>query len=73
MSTSLDGFFSSIQDVLNQPGDASVRNLAVLAGQSLTQNINQMAAQAETLRTNVNTDVSNLASSINSLTSQSAR
>ena len=66
----MDSFFSSIQDVLNQPGDASVLNLAVLAGQSLTQNINQMASQAQTLRSNVNTDVSNLASSINSLTSQ---
>ena len=70
LSTSMDSFFSSIQDVLNQPGDASVLNLAVLAGQSLTQNINQMTTQAETLRSNVNTDVSNLASSINNLTSQ---
>jgi flagellar hook-associated protein 1 FlgK len=66
----MDNFFASIQDVLNQPGDASVRNLAALAGQTLTQNINQTAAQARTLRASVNTDVSNMASSINALTSQ---
>ncbi len=32
LSTALTDFFSSIHDVLNQPEDAAVRNLAVLRG-----------------------------------------
>jgi flagellar hook-associated protein 1 FlgK len=70
LSTSIDNFFSSVNDVLNQPGDISVLNQAVLQGQSLTQAINQMASQAEQVRSDVNTDVSNMAGSINALTSQ---
>ena len=70
LGTSMDNFFSSIQNVLNQPSDASVRNLAAVAGQTLTSNINQMASQTEALRSDINTDVSNLAPSINNLTSQ---
>jgi flagellar hook-associated protein 1 FlgK len=70
LSTSMNSFFSSIQNVLNQPDDPSVLNLTVLQGQALTTTINQMAGQVETLRANVNTDVENMASEINSLTSQ---
>ena len=70
LSTSMNSFFSSIDNILNQPGDASVLNLTVLQGQSLTTTINQMASQAELLRSNVNTDVENMAPEINSLTSQ---
>ena len=41
LSTSLDNFFSSISDILNQPESDSVRNLAVLQGQTLTSDINR--------------------------------
>ena len=49
----MNTFFSSISDVLNQPEDYSVRNLAVLQGQALAGNINQLATQAEQLRSDV--------------------
>ncbi len=67
LSTSLDSFFSSINDILNQPGDVSVRNLAVLQGQTLTEDINRMANRVATIRANVNDKVEGLASSINQL------
>ena len=47
LSTSLDNFFSSISDILNQPESDSVRNLAVLQGQSLTSDINDLATRSE--------------------------
>ena len=70
LSSAMSGFFSSINNVLNSPSDASVRNLAVLQGESLCTAINQMASQTESLRANVNTNVSDMASSINDLTQQ---
>ena len=47
-----------------------MNNLAALAGQSLTGDLNQMASQTVALRDNINSEVGGLASSINSLTSQ---
>jgi flagellar hook-associated protein 1 FlgK len=70
LGTSLDSFFSSISDILNQPESDSVRNLAVLQGQSLTQNINQLATQTEQLRSGLNDQISQDAVSINSLLQQ---
>ena len=48
LSTSLDDFFSSISNILNQPESDSVRNLAVLQGQTLTQDINNLAVACRT-------------------------
>ncbi|HZZ26859.1 MAG TPA: flagellar hook-associated protein FlgK [Pirellulales bacterium] len=70
LSSSLDDFFSSISDVLNQPESDSVRNLAVLKGQTVTQDINQLASQTNQLRSDLNDQVAQDAGSINSLLSQ---
>ncbi len=70
LGTAMSSFFSSINDILNQPGDTSVRNLAVLQGEDLATTINQLATQVESLRSDTNTYVTNMASEINSLTSQ---
>ena len=70
LSSSLDDFFSSISDVLNQPESDSVRNLAVLKGQTVTQDVNQLASQTEQLRSDLNDQVSQDANSINSLLTQ---
>ncbi len=67
LSTSLDNFFASINDILNQPDDVSVRNLAVLQGKTLTEDINRMANRVATIRADVNDRVEGLASSINQL------
>ena len=70
LSTSMNNFFNSISEILNQPDDVSVRNQAVLQGQTLTQNITQMSQQVEGLRSDVNDQVSNMAGAINNLTKQ---
>ena len=69
----MNQFFNSISDVLNQPGDESVLQSAVLQGQSLAQTINSMANQTVQLRSSIDGQISSLAPQINSLTSQIAQ
>ncbi len=70
LSTSMNNFFNSISEILNSPDDVSVRNQAVLQGQTLTQNITQMSQQVEGLRSDVNDQIRNMAGDINNLTEQ---
>ncbi len=67
LSTSMNKFFAAINEVLNQPENVSVRNLAVLQGVTLTQDISRMAARTQELRRDVNNRVANMASDINRL------
>src|SRR5208283_140085 len=73
LSSAMNQFFSSISDVLNQPEDESVRQSAVLQGQSLAQTINSMANQTVQLRQSIDGQISSMAPQINSLTSQIAQ
>ncbi len=73
LSSAMNQFFNSISDVLNQPGDESAYQSAVLQGQSLTQTINSMANQTVQLRSSIDSQISGLAPQINSLTSQIAQ
>ena len=61
----MNDFFNSISEILNQPEDASTRNLAVLQGQTLAQNISQMQQQVTSLRSDVNDQVQSMAGDIN--------
>lgn len=70
LSTSLNDFFSSISEILNSPESTSVRNLAVLQGGTLTDEIQRMAAQVVELRNDLNEQVETMADQINSLTEQ---
>jgi flagellar hook-associated protein 1 len=72
INTDLGNFFSSINNVLNSPNDVSTRNLAVLSGQTLTGDINQLAQQVNQQRSNVNDQVTSSASTINGLVDQIA-
>ncbi|MDZ7620466.1 MAG: flagellar hook-associated protein FlgK [Patescibacteria group bacterium] len=67
LSTSMNNFFAAINEVLNQPEDVSVRNLAVLQGITLTQDIQRMASRAQELRQDVNSRIENSADDINRL------
>ncbi len=67
LSTSMNNFFAAIQEVLNQPENVSVRNLAVLQGHTLTRDINRMAARTQELRRDVNDRIKNMAGDINRL------
>ena len=70
LSTSLNNFFSSISEILNQPESVSVRNLAVLHGSTLAADIGRLARRAGDLRTNLNSRVENVAEQINRLTEE---
>ncbi|MGA2798743.1 MAG: flagellar hook-associated protein FlgK [Thermoguttaceae bacterium] len=70
LSTSMNNFFNSISEILNQPADITVRSQAVSNGQTLAQNITQMSQQVEGLRSNANDQIRNMAGEINNLTLQ---
>lgn len=72
LSTALTGFFGSIEDTLNATaGDAlSVRNLAVLKGKQLTQDIGRIDARAQTLRDVYDQRIGQSAGVINQLTDE---
>jgi flagellar hook-associated protein 1 FlgK len=57
LSTSLTKFMASINEVLNQPESASIRNLAVLQGQQLANDIDRLDQQARTLYSDINTQI----------------
>lgn len=67
LSTSLNDFVSSINEVLNQPESVSVRNLAVLQGQSLSAEINRLFNRTTELRVDLNDRVEGSVSDINRL------
>ena len=73
LSSAMNQFFSSISDVLNEPGDESVQQSAVLQGQTLAQTINSMASQVEQARSSLDSQISGMAADINGLTSQIAQ
>lgn len=72
LSTGLTNFFAAIHEVLNSPESQSVRNLAVLQGETLTADIQRLDDQVRRLRTDLNDRVSATAEEINSLTNEIA-
>ena len=67
LSTSLSNFYNSINDILNQPDSASVRNLSVLQGKTLTQDINRLDERVRQIRSDVNDQIGASADQINGL------
>lgn len=70
VSTALTNFFSSIDEVANQPEEMAVRNLAVQAGKSLATTINTLSRRVNTAYEEFGIEVNNLTTEINSLTEQ---
>ena len=70
LSTSITDFFASISDVLNQPESLSVRHLAALQGQALSQEFRYMSNEVQTMREHLNEQVAEVADEINQLTEQ---
>ncbi|MGE3779971.1 MAG: flagellar basal body protein, partial [Pirellulaceae bacterium] len=54
LSSSLNRFFSAINDVVNQPEDPAVRNLAVLQGESLSSDFQRLNARVRQIRSDAN-------------------
>jgi flagellar hook-associated protein 1 len=65
LSTTLSSFFGSLQDVLNQPQDLSIRNVAIQKGEGLTQTINRLDDQVRALHKTTNDQIVGLAKDIN--------
>jgi len=70
LSTALNNFFNSISEILNQPENVSIRNLAVLQGKTLTQQINGMADRLTQMRRDINDRVRAVCEDINRLIEQ---
>lgn len=67
LSTAMSNFFNSISEVLNQPENISIRNLAVLQGYTLSTDINRLADRVADMRADCNGRVINMAGDINRL------
>ncbi len=70
LSTSIDEFFNSIDNVLNQPENTSFREMAATQGEKLTQDINKIATSIITRQLEINEDVLKTADDINRLTKE---
>jgi flagellar hook-associated protein 1 FlgK len=70
ISTSLSGFFNSIDAILQNPGDVSIRNLTVLKGQTLTQDFNRLYDRVANVRDSINEQVIAASDEINDLTEE---
>jgi len=70
LSTSLTNFFASLSEVVNQPEDVSIRKLATLRGQTLTGDVNRLAAEVHDQRVQLNKQVIRAADDINRLTDE---
>ena len=67
LSTSLTTFFNSINEVLNQPQDVSIRNFAVLQGKTLAEDINRLSERVTEVRGDFNDRMIHMADQINRL------
>jgi flagellar hook-associated protein 1 FlgK len=72
LAKSLSDFMASMSDVLNQPEDVSVRNLAMLKGQTLSSDINQLTNRIDEVRTGLSSQISSAVNDINRLSRQIA-
>lgn len=67
LSSSLNNFFNTISEILNQPESEAARNLAVLKGKTLADDINRLATRVGTLRKDLNDRVEKGVENINRL------
>lgn len=68
LSSQLSEFSSSINDVLNQPGNDSLRRLVIERGRLLAGNIRQIGQQLQDIGSNLNSEVASSVGDINRLT-----
>ncbi len=70
VSAKLTDFFNSISEINNSPENPATKNLAISAGEQLTQAINTLNREVNVLHDDLNTQVGQLASEINALTEE---
>lgn len=67
LSSSLNKFFASVAEILNKPDDVSTRNLAVLQGATLAQDINRLTSRTRQQRAEINDRITMIANDVNRL------
>ncbi|QDU77551.1 Flagellar hook-associated protein 1 [Bremerella volcania] len=67
LSTSLNNFFGSINDILNQPEDLGVRNLTILRGQTLADDISRLYQRVRQVQLDTNDRIRDASGTINGL------
>ena len=72
LSSSLTGFFNSVDEVLKNPGNVSTRNLAVGKGAALTEDIKNLHSRVSDVRQQLDQRVTAIADEINSLAEQNS-
>lgn len=70
VSAKLTDFFNSISEINNSPENPATKNLAISAGEQLTQAINSLNREVNVLHDDLNTRVDQLAGEINTLTEE---
>ncbi len=73
LSSQIGEFSSSINDLLNQPGNDSLRRMVLERGKNLTGNIRGVNQQLADISANLNREVQGAANEINRLTEQLAK
>ncbi len=72
LSSQIGEFSNSINDLLNQPGNDSLRRLVIERGNSLSGSIRSVSQQLTDITANLNSEVRGAATEINRLTKQMA-
>ena len=67
LSTSMTNFFSAINDILNQPEDIAVRNLAVLQGGAVAQEVSRLDQRVRDVRSEINRQIEASTADVNRL------
>jgi flagellar hook-associated protein 1 FlgK len=67
LSTSMNNFFSSISQILDEPQDPGVRNLAVLQGITLAGDVNRLGSRVADIRNDLNQQVAGVVPDVNRL------
>ena len=70
VNSSINKFFASINDVINQPESASIRNIAILNGKKLATDINNLSAKVGDLHKQIDDQVKGTVSDANRLIEQ---
>ncbi len=67
LSTTLNEFFGSISDVLNQPESVAVRNLAILKGETVASDVTRLASRVRDIHKDVDGRIAEASTDINRL------
>ncbi|MDR1480981.1 MAG: flagellar hook-associated protein FlgK [Planctomycetaceae bacterium] len=67
LSTSIESFFNSIDNIQNHPENVTYRQMATEQGLKLTKDINRIAAEITNIQTEINSTITNTANDINKL------